>query len=144
MRPTINVWASGSKIGGASGFENLVRHSRILGGDLDADIVGVISDIDEGGVKARANKLRIPFHYFPKPWTAERYREKAVACGGEWNAFSGWMKLMKGLAPETSFNIHPARLVILRPDGTPRFGGKGRVKETFVRLIFMYRGSTTS
>ena len=48
------VMASGSRTGGGSGFENLVRRSK----QLDYRIQGVISNIRGGGVEERA-KLQI-------------------------------------------------------------------------------------
>lgn len=141
MRPKIIVFASGTgggsssttplgfskteyrqeNLGGGSGFENLVNHSR--GGDLDADIVAVVSNHEHGGVRERADRLGIPFIYFPGPYTAENYRHiVADAMGAEpapldgkaslmgWVALSGWLKLVHGLDPARTFNIHPAPL----------------------------------
>lgn len=127
-RPRIVVFASGTKNDGGSGFENLVKASN--SGVLDADIVGVVSNHAEGGVRDRAKKLGVPFVFFPGPYEAEEYRDvvwrifhspgllkpEKGQSGGEWVALSGWLKMVKGLDPQRTFNIHPALL--------SQFGGK--------------------
>ncbi len=111
-KPMLAVMASGTKTGGGSGFENLVKASR--DGRLDAAIF-VISNHENGGVRERANKLGVPFTYFPGPWTAENYRK--ITEGADFVALSGWLKMVYGLDPKTTFNIHPGPL--------PKFGGDG-------------------
>ena len=127
------VFASGTKTSGGSGFENLVNASN--SGILDADIVGVVSNHVDGGVHEKAKRLGIPFVFFPGPYTAEEYqdvvsrifrspgllRTETGTPGGEWVALSGWLKLVKGLDPRRTFNIHPA---LLSQSGG-RFGGEG-------------------
>lgn len=118
-KPKILVFASGSEEGGGSGFEKLVRASR--GGVLNAEIVAVVSNHANGGVRERADKLGVPFSHFPKPWDKEGYQRLAKETGADFFALSGWLKLVTGLDPETSFNsktvfnIHPGPL--------PKFGG---------------------
>lgn len=121
MRPKIIVFASGSAQGGGSGFENLVVHSRHKQGDLDAKIVAVVSNHAQGGVYERARRLDVPFVHFPPPWTAERYAAIVAQSGAEWVALSGWLKLVCGLDPCRTFNIHPALLSFEQG----RFGGQG-------------------
>jgi phosphoribosylglycinamide formyltransferase-1 len=104
-RPKIIVFASGTVEEGGSGFENLATSA-----ELDADIVGAVSNHEHGGVRKRADRLGIPFTYFPGPYTAEAYQRIVKECGAEWAALSGWVKLVKGLDPKKTFNIHPAPL----------------------------------
>lgn len=122
-RPKIVVFASGTKDAGGSGFENLVDHSR--GGELDADIVAVVSQHEHGGVREKADRLGISFVYFPEPYDTENYssilQNTRIEKTELWVALSGWTKLVHGLDPVKTFNIHPALLSQL--DG--RFGGKG-------------------
>lgn len=119
--PKILVFASGSAEGGGSGFEKLVLASQ--DGPLNADIVAVVSNHANGGVRARANKLNVPFLYFPKPWSDEAYQRLASESGADFFALSGWLKLVTGLDlatpfnSRTVFNIHPGPL--------PDFGGSG-------------------
>jgi phosphoribosylglycinamide formyltransferase-1 len=80
-----------------------------------AEIIGVVSHIEHGGVRERADRLGIPFIYFPAPHTAERYQE--IVKDADFIALSGWMRLVAGLDPRVTFNIHPGPL--------PEFGGKG-------------------
>lgn len=146
MKPKLLIFASGTKAGGGSGFENLVQASRkVLPLDsargishqeceLDADIVGVVSNHEHGGVRERADRIGVPFIYFPGPYTAENYRsivakamgtEPAPLEGGAslmgWVMLSGWLKFVHGLDPARTFNIHPALLSF----DHGRFGGAG-------------------
>jgi len=116
MRPKIIVFASGTKEGGGSGFENLVTSP-----ELDADILAVVSNHEHGGVRARAEKLGIPFIYFAGPCDAEHYRKIVTDSGAEWAALSGWLRKVEGLDPRKTFNIHPALLSFQNA----RFGGPG-------------------
>lgn len=111
----ILVFASGSATGGGSGFENLVKSTDT--GILDAQIVGVVSNHKEGGVRERASKLMIPFIHFPAPWGANEYWRIAKESGAQYFALSGWLKQVVGLDTRYTFNIHPGPL--------PEFGGKG-------------------
>ncbi len=115
-KPKIIVFSSGTKDGGGSGFENLVVQGR-ENQDLNYDIVAVVSNHENGGVRERADRLGVPFIYFEKPFTAEKYVEIIKDSGASWTALSGWLKLTKGLDPRTTFNIHPGKL--------PEFGGDG-------------------
>ncbi len=119
MKPKLLIFASGTAEGGGSGFENLVISTR--NGILDADIVAVVSNHSNGGVKQKSDKLGIPFVFFEKFSTAEenekQYQKIVKETGAEWVALSGWLKLVSGLDPRTTFNIHPGPL--------PEFGGKG-------------------
>ena len=101
-KPKILIFASGSAEGGGSGFENLVLSSK--DGLLDADIVAVVSNHANGGVRARADNLGVPFLHFPKPWTGESYQRLAAESGADFFALSGWLKLVTGLDPVTRFN----------------------------------------
>lgn len=113
--PKLLVFASGTKDGGGSGFENLVASTK--DGRLDADIVGVVCNHEHGGVQERAKRLNIPFIYFPGPYTAEQYQKLVKETDAHFIALSGWLKLVKGLDPRVTFNIHPGPL--------PEFGGPG-------------------
>lgn len=121
----IIVFASGTKDGGGSGFENLVNASR--DGRLSCEISAVVSNHENGGVRQRADRLGVKFIHFPArnalaseaggpaPWTVERYRE--IVGDADLVCLSGWLKLVTGLDPRKTINIHPGPL--------PRFGGAG-------------------
>ncbi len=109
----IIVFASGTKDGGGSGFENLVNAAK--NGILDAEILAVVSNHEHGGVRERADRLGIKFIHFPEPRTAERYQE--ITKGADLVCLSGWLKLVTGLDPRKTINVHPGPL--------PRFGGAG-------------------
>ena len=110
-KPKLVVFASGTKDGGGSGFENLVASTKT--GVLEADIVAVVSNHEHGGVRERADRLGVPFVFFGP---GSDYKAVVEASGAEWGALSGWFKLVQGLDPAKTFNIHPALL--------SQFGGK--------------------
>src|SRR3989344_737316 len=116
-KPKILVFASGTASGGGSGFENLVNASRARDGDLSADIIGVVSNHEFGGVRKRADRLGVPFVFFGQPWLAKRYWKIARKSHADFFALSGWLKRVIGLPPRATFNIHPGPL--------PEFGGDG-------------------
>ena len=106
---------------GGSGAEKLVLASR--DGRLDTEIVGFVSNHEHGGVRTLAIKHKVPFVYFPGPWTADKYQGIADVLEADYFALSGWLKLVEGLDPNTRFNsrtvfnIHPGLL--------PNCGGSG-------------------
>ena len=132
-RPKIIVFASGTKDNGGSGFENLVQASKTS--ILDAEIVAVVSNHENGGVRERADRLGVPFIRFNPPnyllirankqvvgsGDSQIYQDILHKSGAEWIALSGWFKLVHGLGPRRTFNIHPALLSQL----SGRFGGHG-------------------
>lgn len=115
MTPKLLVFATGTPEGGGSGFENLVNASR--DGRLSAELVGVVCNFEQGGVREKADRLGVPFIYMPGPFEAADYQKLVTDTGAEFCALSGWLKLVKGLEPRTTFNIHPGPL--------PEFGGAG-------------------
>lgn len=117
--PKVIVFASGTKDGGGTAFENLALWSQEHRDSFD--IVGVVSHHETGGIRMRADRLSVPFFYFPAPWSAERYQKLLEQSGAEWIALCGWLKLIKGLPPQKTFNMHPALL----SQFNGRFGGSG-------------------
>jgi len=116
-KPRILVFASGDKEGGGSGFQELVEFSRTEPPVLDAMIVGVISNHAQGGVFKKAQKLGVPFEHWPGPFAAEGYQALVKKYQADYVMLSGWLKLVKGLDPAKTVNIHPGPL--------PDFGGPG-------------------
>lgn len=116
MGPKLLIFASGTPHGGGSGFENLVNATKE--GTLDADIVGVISSHEHGGVRERADRLGIRFGYLSAKFAgAQSYEALVKTFKPDFIALSGWMVKTQGLDPRTTFNIHPGPL--------PGFGGQG-------------------
>lgn len=113
--PRLVVFASGTKDGGGSGVRELLRSN--ITGILQADIVAVVSNHPNGGVAEIAKKYGIGFHFFKGPWNSDEYRSIVQQYNAEWVALSGWLKLVSGLDPRHTFNIHPGPL--------PKFGGTG-------------------
>ncbi len=114
-KPSILVFASGTKTGGGSGFETLVRASRTRPPVLDAWICGVVTNYFDGGVWQRAHALGIPALYWAGPYQAQGYRNFVRYFDADYVMLSGWLKLVSGLDPARTINIHPGPL--------PRFGG---------------------
>lgn len=120
-KPKILIFASGSAESGGSGFEKMVLASR--DGTLDADIVAVVSNNANGGVRNRADRFGVPFQHFPKPWDDKSYQRLATKSGADFFLLSGWLKLVTGLDPATRFN---SRTVFnIHPGPLPDFGGPG-------------------
>ncbi|MGD0576584.1 MAG: formyltransferase family protein [Candidatus Staskawiczbacteria bacterium] len=119
-KPNLVIFASGKpKVdesgGGGSGAKNLVLAQRA--GILSANIVAFVSNNASGGVQKHAQELGIPFVYFPGPYDFGNYRYVVRSCQADFIALSGWLKLVEGLDPRTTFNIHNGPL--------PEFGGLG-------------------
>lgn len=64
-RKKIIVFASGTKTGGGTGFEKIAIASQ--DGSINADVIAVVSNHSNGGVRQRANRLNVPFIHFPMP-----------------------------------------------------------------------------
>jgi phosphoribosylglycinamide formyltransferase 1 len=116
-RIRVLVFASGDEKGGGSGFQELVEFSRTNPPVLDAQIVGVISNHPNGGVRRRADALRTPFEHWSGPFDAKGYRMLVQKFQADFVMCSGWLKFVKGLDPARTVNIHPGPL--------PQFGGPG-------------------
>jgi folate-dependent phosphoribosylglycinamide formyltransferase PurN len=114
-KPNVLVFASGTKTGGGSGFENLVRATRTRPPVLDAWICGVVTNHFGGGVWQKAQALGIPAVYWAGPYTARGYQNLVRYFNADYVMLSGWLKLAAGLDPARTINIHPGPL--------PRFGG---------------------
>ncbi len=115
-KPKLLIFASGSKDGGGSGFQKLYEASQ--NGVLNADIVAVVSNHENGGVRAKADKFGVHFIYSPKGRTAEDYKRIVAETGADFVALSGWLGFVEGLDPKKTFNIHPTWL-------PSNFGGTG-------------------
>jgi len=113
--PNILVFASGTKTGGGSGFETMVRASQTRPPILDARICAVITNHFEGGVWHKAQPLGIHAEYWAGPYLAKGYQNFVKYFKADYVMLSGWLKLVAGLDPARTINIHPGPL--------PRFGG---------------------
>lgn len=118
-KPRILVLASGGpgKDDGGSGFLEMVEYSRTDPPVLDANILVVASNHKHGGVRQKASKLGIDFVHFPGSFTEKGYRNLVEMFGADFVMCSGWLKLVEGLDPARTVNIHSGPL--------PRFGGPG-------------------
>jgi phosphoribosylglycinamide formyltransferase-1 len=115
INPNILVFASGTKTGGGSGFETMVRASRTKPPILDAWVCAVITNHFGGGVWNKAKALGVPCEYWVGPYLAKGYQNFVKYFNADYVMLSGWLKLIAGLDPARTINIHPGPL--------PRFGG---------------------
>jgi phosphoribosylglycinamide formyltransferase-1 len=113
--PNILVFASGTKTGGGSGFETMVNAARTRPPILDAWVCAVITNHFAGGVWQKAKALGIPSEYWAGPYLAKGYQNFVKYFNADYVMLSGWLKLVAGLDPARTINIHPGPL--------PRFGG---------------------
>ena len=119
-RKRILVFATGGKTveeGGGSGLQELVEFSRTTPPVLDAHIVGVVSNHQNGSVADKARKLGVDFAYFCGPFIDFWYLDCIKRFDADFVMCSGWLKLVRGLDPHRTINIHPGPL--------PEFGGAG-------------------
>ena len=123
--PKLLVFASGGPEDGGSGAKHLILNSMGTNPILQADIVGLVSNHENGGVRTIADMFKVPFYHFSKPWDEKGYQKFVKETQAEWVALSGWLKFVLGLDTRTTFNIHPVKLSILNDKGKPRFGGRG-------------------
>ena len=114
-QPNILVFASGTKTGGGSGFETMVRAARSTPPILDAWICAVVTNHFNGGVWRQAKALGIPAAYWVGPYPARGYQNLVKYFNADYVMLSGWLQLVAGLDPARTINIHPGPL--------PRFGG---------------------
>jgi phosphoribosylglycinamide formyltransferase-1 len=82
---------------------------------LDAWICAVITNHCEGGVWLKAKALGIHAEYWVGPYLAKGYQNFVKYFNADYVMLSGWLKLVAGLDPARTINIHPGPL--------PRFGG---------------------
>ena len=115
--PRCLIFASGGRDGGGSGFRKLVENTLTPNPILSADIIGVVSDWENGGVKKHADNLGIPFVYMPSSYDAENHWKLKKDFNAHWMLLSGWLKFVRGLPTQQVINIHPGPL--------PKFGGAG-------------------
>jgi phosphoribosylglycinamide formyltransferase-1 len=113
--PNILVFASGTKTGGGSGFETMVRAARTRPPILDARICAVVTNHLHGGVWQKAQAFGIPAEYWGGPYDAGGYQRFVKHFHADYVMLSGWLKLVTGIDPARTINIHPGPL--------PRFGG---------------------
>lgn len=111
MKKRLLVFNSGS----GSGAQELVENAR--SGILQAEIVGFVVSSEKCKCIERAKNLGIPYIIMTS-YEAEDYQKIMKEFRPDFIALSGWLKLVVGLDPQTTFNIHPGPL--------PKYGGKGK------------------
>jgi len=114
IRTKVLVLASGGKNSneGGSGFKVMAQYFK----HSDVEIVAVVSNYENGGVEEKAKELGITFEYWPGPFDAQGYQFLVKKYQADYVMLSGWLKMVHGLDPAKTVNIHPGPL--------PEFGGK--------------------
>lgn len=110
-KPKVIIFASGTQTSGGSGFRTLVENARV--GNLKAKIAAVVSNHKDGGVRKQAADLGVPFIHFTGN-TAEAYQGILKMTGAQWVILSGWLKIVTGLNPRQTINIHPGKLPLTK------------------------------
>lgn len=121
MKKRALILASGTADGGGSGCLGLVEAAET--GLLDVDIVGIISNFENGGVAQIAKMNHKPFWHFARVFrlnyedTASMYRSFATKFRPDIIILAGWNSVIpyNTLDPKITINIHPGLL--------PDFGG---------------------
>ena len=87
--PRLLIFASGTEVGGGSGFKNLVIKSRDW--EPQVKIVGVVSNHEHGGVSEHARILGVQFLYSAKGRTKADYERIIGFKRPDFIALSGWL-----------------------------------------------------
>lgn len=109
-KPGILVFATGSANGGGSGALEMAEYSRTELPGLNADILAFVSNHENGGVRKHADSLEVPFEFWNGPFSAEGYQSLERKYKPDLTMLSGWLKMVKGLDPKKTINIHPGPL----------------------------------
>lgn len=124
-RVKIAVFASGS----GSNFVALEEACRK--GELNAEIVLLVTDKPAAYVVERAQQLDIPVAAFsPKAYASKAAYEEAVLerlqlSGAEWLILAGYMRLIG----DTLLTAYPNRIVNIHPSILPSFPGKAAIEQ---------------
>ncbi|HEY5588956.1 MAG TPA: hypothetical protein VIK86_08380 [Candidatus Paceibacterota bacterium] len=145
-KPKIVIFECGCSEGGGLRTEKFAE--AIKKEILHAEIVGVVSNYEEGGVCIKARKHNIPFFHFPKPWNAENYQRIASESGADFFVLAGWHIPVIGLDHATKFNSK--RVIGIHPGPIPTSGepnhtneaiiasfNKGIITETEINIYFL-------
>ncbi len=121
----IAVFASGS------GTNFVAIEEACRNGELNAEIVLLITDKPEAYVVERAQKLNVPVAAFsPKAYQKREKYEAAIlerlqASEVEWLVLAGYMRLVG----ETLLDAYPSRIVNIHPSLLPSFPGKEAIEQ---------------
>lgn len=125
----IVVFSAGDRIPGkgGTGFKNLIYNNKV--GNLKAEIVCGVSNYEKGSIDRLCEVNKIPFEHFVLPKDKEEaaraYQAIVEKYKPDFVILSGWLKMVFGLDPAKTINIHPGPLLVVDADGKPVFGGPG-------------------
>ncbi len=125
-KPKIAVFASGN----GSNFQAIA--DAIAGGQLEAELVLVVTDKPQAFVVERAQKMGVesfafkPKEYGSKAMYEEMLKGKLLGLGVEWIVLAGFMRLI-GPMLLTAFEN---RIVNIHPSALPAFPGKDAIGQT--------------
>lgn len=111
MKPRIAIWATGGEEPGegASGARKVLEFWK--NGYLTAgDPVVLLSRYPNGGTKSVADDFGVKFRHFPKPYSAEHYRQVGEEENITFHMLSGHLNMVHGLLMHRVANIHPGLL----------------------------------
>lgn len=121
----IAVFASGS------GTNFVAIEEACKNGELNAEIVLLVTDKPEAYVVARAQQLNVSVAAFsPKAYENREQYEQAIleklrASGVEWLVLAGYMRLVG----KTLLEAFPSKIVNIHPSLLPSFPGKAAIEQ---------------
>ena len=102
-KPKIVIFECGCSGGGGFMSEKMIE--AVEKNILSAEIVAIVSNYGDGGVRSTADKKGINFIHFPKPWwTSENYQKIATDTNADFFILAGWFIPILGLDPATKFS----------------------------------------
>ncbi len=131
QKTKIAVFASGS----GSNFEAIAK--ACLAGELNAEVVLLITDKPEAYAVERAQKLGITTAAFsPKAYGTKAQYEQAIldrlqASDVEWLVLAGYMRLVG----ETLLQAYPSHIVNIHPSLLPSFPGKAAIEQAVLHGV---------
>ena len=130
-KPKVAVFASGN----GSNFQAIV--DAVASGELNAEVVAVVSDQPEAYVVERAKKAGMSFiAYRPKDFPSKRHYEEAilqelVTLQVEWLVLAGYMRLIG----DTLLSAYPNQIVNIHPSLLPSFPGLNAIGQALAHGV---------
>lgn len=129
--PKIAVFASGN----GSNFQAIV--DAVASGELNAEVVAVVSDQPEAYVVERAQNAGITlFAYRPKDFPSKEHYEEAIlkdllTLQVEWLVLAGYMRLIG----DTLLSAYPNQIVNIHPSLLPSFPGLHAIEQALAHGV---------
>lgn len=120
----ILVFNSGYQHGGSDRLQQLIQVTKQS--LIPAEIIGVISNYENGAVQKIAEKTGLMFFHLPAETEASDYQSISVSSQADVFMIIDWHLPLTGLKPRNAFNQKP--VIRLHPGPLARFGNLGGAK----------------